>query len=76
VFGKWDAIVGEGLARHVRPLSLRDGVLVVAVDEPAWATEVRYLEAEIVQKVQAAAGGTEVTSVGIRVDGERRRRRP
>ena len=32
----WGRAVGEGLARHCRPLSLRDGVLRVGVDAPSW----------------------------------------
>jgi predicted nucleic acid-binding Zn ribbon protein len=43
----WPGIVGDTLARHATVRSLRDGVLVVAVDSPAVATQVKYLESEV-----------------------------
>lgn len=56
VFSRWDEIVGPALARHVRPLTLADGVLAVAVDQPAWATQVRALGATILERVGEVAG--------------------
>jgi hypothetical protein len=35
----WFEVVPEKIARHTRPLELRDGVLVIQVDSPVWATE-------------------------------------
>jgi len=32
----WTRVVGEAMARHCRPLSLRDGVLLVEADAPSW----------------------------------------
>jgi predicted nucleic acid-binding Zn ribbon protein len=55
----WPQIVGDGLARHATVRSLRDGVLLVAVDEPAVATQVRFLESD----VRAAA--TELVGRGV-----------
>jgi len=55
VFSGWEAVVGAVVAAHARPVSLVDGTLVVVVDEPGWATEVRYLAADIVVRLAAAA---------------------
>ena len=46
VFGRWEDVVGEHVAAHARPVALDDGRLLVEVDEPGWATQLRYLEAE------------------------------
>ena len=43
MFGRWDDIVGANIAAHVQPLRLDEGVLVVEVTDPAWATQVRLL---------------------------------
>jgi predicted nucleic acid-binding Zn ribbon protein len=51
VFGRWEQVVGPAMAAHVRPLRLHDGVLVVAVDHPAWATEVRQLAPQILGRL-------------------------
>ncbi|MGH9088702.1 MAG: DciA family protein [Acidimicrobiales bacterium] len=56
LFSRWDEIVGPTLARHVRPLTLAGGVLSVAVDRPAWATQVRALGATILARVAEVTG--------------------
>lgn len=56
VFGRWSDAVGEHVADHVRPLKLDGGVLTVAVDDPAWATQVRFLEGTIVARLHEVAG--------------------
>lgn len=56
VFARWDAIVGPDISKHVEPTSLRDGVLRVRTDSPAWATEVAYLSGEIAGRVNKALG--------------------
>ena len=67
VFGAWAGVVGEHVAAHSRPVSLRDGVLVVHVDEPAWATQLRYLTGELLERLGDAVGAGVVTRVEVRV---------
>jgi predicted nucleic acid-binding Zn ribbon protein len=67
VFARWPEIVGEQVATHTRPLSLRDGALVVAVDDPAWATELRFLEAEILARVRDVLAAEDVERLEVRV---------
>lgn len=56
VFGRWDETVGESIARHTRPLRLEGRTLVVAVDQPAWATQLRALAPGILERLGAATG--------------------
>jgi predicted nucleic acid-binding Zn ribbon protein len=67
VFGDWEAMVGSVLAEHVKPERLQDGELVVVVDEPAWATEFRFLATDIAAKFNEAQGSEVIRSVTIRV---------
>jgi len=67
LFADWEDIVGEPLASHVRPRSLRRGTLVVAVTDAAWATQLRFLEAELVARIRAATGSSEVVAIQVRV---------
>jgi predicted nucleic acid-binding Zn ribbon protein len=67
VFADWDDIVGPQLAGHAHPRSLRNGVLVVAVTDPAWATQLRFLEAELVARIGQSTGSDEVRSIQVRV---------
>ena len=45
VFSRWEELVGPEIARHAQPRSLRGGVLVLTADQPAWATQLRYMAA-------------------------------
>ncbi len=39
------------MAAHVRPRRLHDGVLLVEVDAPVWATQLRYLEEDVLRQL-------------------------
>jgi predicted nucleic acid-binding Zn ribbon protein len=67
VFGRWAEIVGEQIAAHTRPLTMRDGALQVAVDDPAWAPELRFLEPQILGRLQEVLGTVEVDRIEVRV---------
>jgi len=67
LFGRWADIVGPQLAAHARPLSLSSGVLVVGVTEPAWATQLTYLEAELLGRFREALGEGVVERVEVRL---------
>jgi predicted nucleic acid-binding Zn ribbon protein len=56
VFVQWEEIAGASVASHVQPLRLKDGVLVVAADHPAWATQIRALSATVLQRIGEITG--------------------
>lgn len=56
VFGRWKEAVGEAVARHVQPLRLDGRRLVVEVDDPAWATQLKFLEANLRERLLAVTG--------------------
>ena len=64
VFGEWDTIVGPQIAAHVTPVMIKDSRLLVSVDDPAWATQTKFLESDIAEKVSRA---TKMTILGIDV---------
>jgi predicted nucleic acid-binding Zn ribbon protein len=67
VFDDWEAVVGAQVAGHSRPLSLTRGVLVIGVDEPGWATQLTYLESDLLVRIGTALGAGEVTRIQVRV---------
>ena len=69
VTAAWEEAVGPDIARHATPVGLRRGRLVVAVDQPGWATQLRWLEAEVVARVTAVVGPGTVRALEVRVDG-------
>lgn len=48
---RWPEIVGDDVARHAEPSSLKDGVLRVRATTPVWATEISYLVEDIKRRV-------------------------
>ena len=40
---------------------------MVAVDEPAWATQLRWLEADLVTRLNEALGAGQVERIEVRV---------
>lgn len=65
VFGQWQTVVGEQIAAHATPTTLRDGVLSVTAESTAWATQLRMVQAQLLAKIAAAVGDGVVTSLRI-----------
>lgn len=73
VFAHWEEVAGPVVAAHARPVGLRDGVLHLEVDEPGWATQLRHLERQLVERLSTHLGEGSVTGVRVRVAGSNRR---
>ena len=58
VFGRWAEAVGDAVAAHVKPVKLDGTKLIVEVDDPAWATQLRFLETTVKQRLLKVAGAT------------------
>ena len=67
VFDRWSEVVGEALAARTRPLRIEGQRLVLAVDEPAMATHVRFLQAELLARLAELLGPDRVTAIDLRV---------
>lgn len=63
--GRWDSLVGAELAAHCRPESLEDGVLTLVAESTAWATQVRLLGRQVVERVNHELGAGVVRSVRV-----------
>jgi predicted nucleic acid-binding Zn ribbon protein len=65
VVGHWSSVVGHQIADHATPTGLNNGVLSVAAESTAWATQLRMVQAQILAKIAAAVGNGVVTSLKI-----------
>lgn len=70
VFGRWDETVGDAVARHVQPVKLDGTRLTVEVDDPAWATQLKFFEATLRQRLLDVTGA-EITEFDVRVKRQR-----
>lgn len=66
LFSRWIDAVGEVVADHARPVKLDGDRLLVEVDEPGWATQLRFLEGDVIARLRSVAG-LEVSRFDIRV---------
>jgi len=66
IFSRWRSIVGDAIADNVTPVRLEAGTLTVEVTEPAWATQLRFLEQQVVTTLREHAGDV-VDSIEVRV---------
>ena len=70
---RWPEIVGPGLAGATRPVELLNGVLTVACNDAAWASQVGWMEAQIIRRFSATFGSDTVHQVKTRVDSQKGR---
>ncbi|MGI8808402.1 MAG: DciA family protein [Acidimicrobiales bacterium] len=64
---RWPEVVGEQLAAHCRPVSLRANLLTIAADEPAWGAQLGWLEADLRRRLDEALGAGAVTRIAVRI---------
>ena len=72
VFSGWNDAVGAQIAAHARPVKLDGTVLLVEVDEPGWATQLKYLQTELLERLQGLGGGP-IDRLEIKVRGAKDR---
>jgi predicted nucleic acid-binding Zn ribbon protein len=66
VLGRWEAVVGQDVAAHCQPLNFTDGVLTVAADSSAWATQVRLLVPTLLRRLADEVGEGTVERIVVR----------
>ncbi len=68
VFARWEDLVGPAVAAHARPARVDGDMLVVVVDHPAWATQLRHLAPDILRRVaESCAPQQPPTRLEVRV---------
>jgi predicted nucleic acid-binding Zn ribbon protein len=67
VFTRWAEIVGEDVAAHCRPLSIDGNTLIIAAEDSTWASELRWLEKDVLARVAEVSKSDGITAVNVRV---------
>ena len=62
---RWATLVGDDVAAHSWPVSLRNGVLTLGTDHHAWASELRLLSGELLARLRPAGFAIESVSVQV-----------
>ena len=70
----WAELVGAALGDHSRPLGVRDGTLRVAVDDPAWGSQFRYLNDTLLEAVSGRFPHLAIREISVTAPSPRRGR--
>lgn len=63
VMWHWKEIVGEAIARHVRPIAIHQKVLRLYAPDSVWANEMRMMMPQVIEAVNRFAGGKMVQEI-------------
>ncbi len=64
---RWPEVVGPELASRVRAVAVRGSELVVRVDDPAWASQIAWLESRLLERSADLVGPGRITVVKARI---------
>ena len=64
---RWPEVVGPELASLVRAVAVRGSELVVRVEDPAWASQIAWLESQLLERIADLVGPGRITAVKARV---------
>jgi predicted nucleic acid-binding Zn ribbon protein len=53
----WEEVVGKRISEKAKPLYVRDGKLVIEVENSAWMSELHFLKREVIDKLNKRLGG-------------------
>jgi predicted nucleic acid-binding Zn ribbon protein len=67
IAGRWEEVVGPGLAAHCRPTALRGEMLEVTVDSSVRCQELQLSKPRILADLQGVLGGAAPSDLRLRV---------
>lgn len=56
ILGAWNEIVGESVAGHSQPRSIRNRILFIDVAHPTWMQQLQFLKPTLLEKVNTFLG--------------------
>jgi hypothetical protein len=66
---RWALIVGEQLAKHIRPSHIKNEYLYLYADHPGWLAELRRLpKAHLLKKIKSISGSPEIKDIRFQID--------
>ena len=66
IVDQWEEVVGIDLATKISAVAISGSELIVRVDDPAWASQINWLEKQLLDKITSLVGEEKVTSIRVR----------
>ena len=66
IINEWEEIVGSDLATKISAVAINGSELIVRVDDPVWASQISWLEKQLLDKITRLVGEEKITSIRVR----------
>lgn len=66
IFDAWNTVVGEQIAKVAQPERIHNGVLIVAVNNAPWRTELTFRKKEILEKIHETLKSKSISDIKFR----------
>jgi len=67
VWDIWEAAVGPGIAANARPAAFKGDILLLHVSNSSWLHHLRFLENELVAKVNQSLGAERIKTIQLKI---------
>ncbi len=67
ILGAWSEIVGESVAAHSQPHSIRNRILFIDVSHPTWMQQLQFLKPTLLEKVNAFLGESLIEDIRFKL---------
>ena len=68
LFKYWEEIVGKQIAMHTIPCIIKNGILVIEVDSPAWRHQLDFMKKTIVDKINSYLQGKVIRGIHLNIN--------
>ena len=66
IVDQWEEVVGIDLAAKISAVAVSGSELIVRVNDPAWASQINWLEKQLLDKITNLVGEEKITSIRVR----------
>jgi len=66
-FGAWKEIVGDSLALHTQPRSIRNRILFIDVSHPTWMQQLQFLKPTLLEKINTFLGEPHIQDIRFKL---------
>lgn len=67
ILGAWNEIVGESVAAHSQPHSIRNRILFIDVAHPTWMQQLQFLKPTLLEKVNTFLGESLIQDIRFKL---------
>jgi hypothetical protein len=67
IWGAWKEIVGESVALHTQPRSIRNRILFIDVSHPTWIQQLQFLKPTLLEKINSFLGKSPIQDIRFKL---------